>query len=240
MALGIPFTPAMAVVMAVLLIHGINPGPLLMTEKPDLFWGVIASMYIGNFMLLVFNLPLVGVFANIIRTPLYLLMPIVLLLCLVGVYSVNNSMLDIWLMTGFGLLGYLLRRLKYDLAPLVLALVLGPMMERSFREAMMISRGDLSVFLKPPHFGDDPARRSDRPGGPPADRMDQAAPQPQILRKWLIARFQTGMFPEAPPTRCDAPPQRRPHSRLTMSHLPHFLRHLSRARNNLTSRPFFI
>ncbi len=153
MALGIPFTPAMAVVMAVLLIHGINPGPLLMSEKPDLFWGVIASMYIGNFMLLVFNLPLVGVFANIIRTPLYVLMPIVMLLCLVGVYSVNNSLLDIWLMTGFGLLGYFLRRLKYDLAPLVLALVLGPMMERSFREAMMISRGDLGVFIHRPISG---------------------------------------------------------------------------------------
>jgi putative tricarboxylic transport membrane protein len=125
----------------------------LITEKPDLFWGVIASMYIGNFMLLVFNLPLVGVFASIIRTPLYLLMPIVLLMCLVGVYSINNSMLDIWLMTGFGLLGYLLRRLKYDLAPLVLAMVLGPMMERSFREAMMISRGDLSVFLTRPISG---------------------------------------------------------------------------------------
>jgi putative tricarboxylic transport membrane protein len=153
MALGIPFTPAMAVVMAVLLIHGITPGPLLMSENPDLFWGVIASMYIGNFMLLVFNLPLVGVFASIIRAPLYLLMPIVLLLCLVGVYSVNNSILDIWLMTGFGLLGYLLRRLKYDLAPLVLALILGPMMERSFREAMMISRGDLSVFVSRPISG---------------------------------------------------------------------------------------
>ncbi|TFG43424.1 MAG: hypothetical protein E4H48_02425 [Syntrophobacterales bacterium] len=153
MALGIPFTPAMAVVMAVLLIHGVNPGPLLMSEKPDLFWGVIASMYIGNFMLLVFNLPLVGVFASIIRTPLYILMPVVMLLCLVGVYSVNNSILDIWLMTGFGLLGYLLRRLKYDLAPLVLALVLGPMMERSFREAMMISRGDLSIFLNRPIAG---------------------------------------------------------------------------------------
>jgi len=150
MALGIPFTPAMAVVMAVLLIHGINPGPLLMTQKPDLFWGVIASMYIGNFMLLVFNLPLVGVFASIIRTPLFILMPSVMLLCLVGVYSVNNSLLDIWLMVGFGLLGYFLRRLRYDLAPLVLAMVLGPMMERSFREAMMISRGDLTVFLSRP------------------------------------------------------------------------------------------
>ena len=150
MALGIPFTPVMAVVMAVLIINGINPGPQLVNEKPDLFWGVIASMYIGNFMLLIFNLPLVGFFANIIRTPLYLLMPIVMLLCLIGVYSVNNSVLDLWLMIGFGLLGYLLRRLKYDLAPLVLALVLGPMMERSFREAMMISRGDLGIFVTRP------------------------------------------------------------------------------------------
>jgi putative tricarboxylic transport membrane protein len=104
-------------------------------------------------MLLVFNLPLVGFFASIIRTPLYLLMPIVLLLCLVGVYSVNNSVLDLWLMIGFGLLGYLLRRLRYDLAPLVLALVLGPMMERSFREAMMISRGDLTIFVSRPISG---------------------------------------------------------------------------------------
>jgi putative tricarboxylic transport membrane protein len=150
MALGIPFTPVMAVVMAVLIINGINPGPQLVNEKPDLFWGVIASMYIGNFMLLIFNLPLVGFFASIIRTPLYLLMPTVMLLCLVGVYSVNNSVLDLWLMIGFGLLGYLLRRLKYDLAPLILALVLGPMMERSFREAMMISRGDLAVFVSRP------------------------------------------------------------------------------------------
>jgi len=150
MALGIPFTPAMAVVMAVLLIHGISPGPTLISEKPDLFWGVIASMYIGNAMLLIFNLPLVGVFANIIRTPLHILMPVVLLFCLVGVYSINNSVLDIWLMIGFGFLGYLMRRLKYDSAPLVLALVLGPMMERSFREAMMISKGDLAVFVTRP------------------------------------------------------------------------------------------
>jgi len=150
MALGIPFTPAMAVVMAVLLIHGISPGPTLIREHPDLFWGVIASMYIGNVLLLIFNLPLVGVFANIIKTPLYILMPIVLLFCLVGVYSINNSMLDIWLMIGFGFLGYLMRRLKYDSAPLVLSLVLGPMMERSFREAMMISKGNLAVFVTRP------------------------------------------------------------------------------------------
>jgi len=150
MALGIPFTPAMAVVMAVLLIHGISPGPTLISEHPDLFWGVIASMYIGNVMLLIFNLPLVGVFANIIKTPLFLLMPIVTLLCLVGVYSINNSILDVWLMVGFGLLGYVMRKLKYDSAPLVLALVLGPMMERSFREAMMISKGNVAVFVTRP------------------------------------------------------------------------------------------
>ncbi|HSR13263.1 MAG TPA: tripartite tricarboxylate transporter permease, partial [Thermodesulfobacteriota bacterium] len=150
MALGIPFTPAMAVVMAVLLIHGISPGPMLISEKPDLFWGVVASMYIGNFMLLIFNLPLVGVFAKIIRIPLYLLMPLVLLLCLVGVYSINNSILDVWLMVGFGLLGYVMRRLEFDVAPLVLALVLGPMMERSFRETMMIAQGDLTVFFTRP------------------------------------------------------------------------------------------
>ncbi len=107
-------------------------------------------MYIGNFMLLIFNLPLVGVFAKIIRIPLYLLMPLVLLLCLVGVYSINNSILDVWLMIGFGLLGYVMRRLDFDVAPLVLALVLGPMMERSFRETMMIGQGDLAVFLTRP------------------------------------------------------------------------------------------
>lgn len=150
LALGIPFTPAMAVVMAVLLIHGITPGPLLMSTHPELFWGIIASMYIGNLMLLVLNLPLVGVFASIVRTPVHILMPLVLLLCVVGAYSVNNSLLDVWLLIGFGLLGYVMRRVGFDLAPLVLALVLGPMMERSFREAMMISSGDLTVFLTRP------------------------------------------------------------------------------------------
>src|SRR5512137_18410 len=127
MALGVPFTPAMAVVVGALMLHGITPGPMMMTERPQLFWGVIASMYLGNIMLLILNLPMVQLFANIIRTPLYLLMPIVMLLCLIGVYSVNTSLLDLWLMIGFGALGYLLRRLKYELAPMILALVLGPM-----------------------------------------------------------------------------------------------------------------
>ena len=153
MALGIPFTPAMAMVMAVLLIHGISPGPTLISEHPNLFWGVIASMYIGNCMLLVFNLPMAGVFANIIRTPLHILMPAVLLLCVVGVYSVSNSIFDVLLMIGFGLLGYVMEKLQYSPAPLVLALVLGPVMERTFRESMMISRGDLSSFVTRPISG---------------------------------------------------------------------------------------
>lgn len=153
MALGIPFTPAMAMVMAVLLIHGISPGPNLISQHANLFWGVIASMYIGNCMLLIFNLPMAGVFANIIRTPLHILMPVVLLLCVVGVYSVSNSIFDVSLMIGFGLLGYVMEKLKYSPAPLVLALVLGPVMERTFRESMMISRGDLTSFVTRPISG---------------------------------------------------------------------------------------
>ena len=153
MALGIPFTPAMAMVMAVLLIHGISPGPNLISQHANLFWGVIASMYIGNCMLLVFNLPMAGIFANIIRTPLHILMPLVLLLCVVGVYSVSNSIFDVALMIGFGLLGYVMEKLNYSPAPLVLALVLGPVMERTFRESMMISRGDLTSFVTRPISG---------------------------------------------------------------------------------------
>ena len=153
MALGIPFTPAMAMVMAVLLIHGISPGPTLISQHANLFWGVIASMYIGNCMLLVFNLPMAGIFANIIRTPLHILMPLVLLLCVIGVYSVSNSIFDVALMIGFGVLGYVMEKLNYSPAPLVLALVLGPVMERTFRESMMISRGDLTSFVTRPISG---------------------------------------------------------------------------------------
>jgi putative tricarboxylic transport membrane protein len=153
MALGIPFTPAMAMVMAVLLIHGISPGPTLISQHANLFWGVIASMYIGNCMLLVFNLPMAGIFANIIRTPLHILMPLVLLLCVIGVYAVSNSIFDVALMIAFGVLGYVMEKLDYSPAPLVLALVLGPVMERTFRESMMISRGDLGSFVTRPISG---------------------------------------------------------------------------------------
>lgn len=153
LALGVPFTPAMAVVLGALLLHGITPGPLLMVQRPDIFWGVIASMYIGNLMLLVLNLPFIGLFTSILRVPKNILLPMILLLCLIGVYSVNASILDLWVLIIFGLVGFILRRYKFDVASLVLALVIGPMMEVSFRESMTIARGNLLIFFTRPLSG---------------------------------------------------------------------------------------
>jgi len=150
LALGVPFAPATALLLGALIIHGVQPGPLLMTQQPDIFWGVVASMYIGNLVLLILNLPLVGVFASILRLPQYLLMGLILLLCLVGTYSVNNSLLDIYLLIGMGGVGYFLRKLKFDMAPLILALVLGPMMEKTLSQSLFMARGDVgSIILRP-------------------------------------------------------------------------------------------
>jgi putative tricarboxylic transport membrane protein len=149
-ALGIPFTPAMAMVLGTLMLHGLTPGPNLMKEKADLFWVVIASMYIGNFMLIILNLPLVNVFVNILRIPQRILMPIIVLLCLIGVYSVNASLLDLLLLAIFGLIGYVLRQAGFQVAPLILALVIGPMVETSFRQALKITGGNLAeVVFRP-------------------------------------------------------------------------------------------
>lgn len=150
MALGVPFTPAMAVVVGALMLHGITPGPTLMTERPQLFWGVIASMYIGNVMLLVLNLPLVQLFVNVMKIPKKLLLPLIVLLCLVGVYSVNSSYVDLFVLAIFGIIGFMLRGLGYEPAPMVLALVIGPMMETALRQSLMISHGDFSgLFMRP-------------------------------------------------------------------------------------------
>lgn len=150
MALGVPFTPAMAVVVGALMLHGITPGPTLILERPDLFWGVIASMYIGNIMLLVLNLPLVQVFVKITQIPKQILLPMIVLLCLIGVYSVNSSYVDLYVLAIFGLVGYILRGAGYEVAPLVLALVIGPMMEVALRQSLMTSEGSLSeLFLRP-------------------------------------------------------------------------------------------
>ena len=150
LTLGIPGNASTAMIFAALLIQGITPGPFLLKEHADVFWGVVASMYIGNVMLLVLNLPLVGMWAQLLRVPYAYLAPLVAVLTLVGVYSVNNSTFDIWLMIWMGLLGYLARKLKFDLGPLLLAFVLGPIMERSLRQALLMSAGSFGIFFTRP------------------------------------------------------------------------------------------
>lgn len=149
-ALGIPFAPPTAILLGALLIHGVTPGPMLITEHPQLFWGVIASMYIGNFILLILNLPFVPLFANILRIPKKILLPLVILFCITGMYTVNNSIFDIWVMLFFGVLGFLIRIWGFEGAPLLLALVLGPKLEVAFRQSLMISQGDFGIFIKRP------------------------------------------------------------------------------------------
>jgi putative tricarboxylic transport membrane protein len=148
--IGIPFGPVPAILLGALLIHGVTPGPLLIAERPELFWAVVASMYIGNFILLALNLPFVPLFANMLRVPKKVLLPLVMLFCVTGMFSVNNSVLDIWMMLGFGVLGYLLRGWAYEGAPLLLGLVLGPKLEVAFRQSVMISHGDFAIFVNRP------------------------------------------------------------------------------------------
>jgi putative tricarboxylic transport membrane protein len=149
-ALGIPFTPAMAMVLGALMLHGLTPGPNLIKEKADLFWAVIASMYIGNFMLIVLNLPLVNIFVSILRVPQNILMPVIVIICMIGVYSVNSSLLDLLLLAVFGLIGYILRAAGFPVAPLILAMVIGPMIETSLRQALNITGGSIvDMVLRP-------------------------------------------------------------------------------------------
>jgi putative tricarboxylic transport membrane protein len=150
LALGIPSAPATATMVVALLIHEVKPGPMLMEQHPEVFWGLVASMYIGNLMLLILNLPMVGLFVNLLRVPYHYLFPAILLVCFVGVYSVNLSGTDLWIMVIFGVVGYLLRKAAFDPASMVLALVLGPMMEQALRQALMMSRGEFGIFLRRP------------------------------------------------------------------------------------------
>ncbi|MBI2014927.1 MAG: tripartite tricarboxylate transporter permease, partial [Candidatus Rokubacteria bacterium] len=154
LSLGIPFSPATAILLGAFVIHGLTPGPLLVSQRPEVFWGVVASMYIGNLMLLVLNLPLVGVFVSVLRMPQHVLSTMVLLLCLVGAYSLNNSMLDLWVLVGFGLFGWLLRKLAIDPSPLIVALVLGPLMEKTLRQSLFMTRGNvLDIVTRPLTLG---------------------------------------------------------------------------------------
>ncbi|HWJ89379.1 MAG TPA: tripartite tricarboxylate transporter permease [Pelagibacterium sp.] len=147
LALGIPGTASMALMLGVLMIHGISPGPTLMVQRPELFWGVIMSFWVGNILLLVLNIPLIGVWMRILTIPYHILYPSVLVLVCIGVYSVNYSVLDVAFVCGFGVLGYLMRTLDFPAAPLLLGYVLGPLVEQHFRRAMVLSYGEFSTFV---------------------------------------------------------------------------------------------
>ena len=150
LTLGIPGSTTTAILLAALVLWGFKPGPLFISENPTLFWGLVASMYIGNVMLLVLNLPLVPLFAQVLRAPSYVLYPLIFGLSMVGVYSASGSAFDLGLLAGFGLLGYLMRKLDYPAAPLILGLVLGGAMERALRQSLMMSEGSMSILVARP------------------------------------------------------------------------------------------
>jgi putative tricarboxylic transport membrane protein len=147
LSLGIPGSPTAAVLLGGLLIWGLQPGPLLFVEKPDFVWGLIASMYLGNLAGLFVVLTCVPLFASILRIPFSIIAPVIIVICAVGAYTVHNATFDVWLMLGFGLLGYIFKKLDYPMAPMVLALVLGDRAEDSFRQSMLISQGSVDVFF---------------------------------------------------------------------------------------------
>jgi len=154
LALGIPPNAVMALLLGAFLIHGIVPGPMLIKQHPDVFWGVIASMYLGNVMLLLMNLPLIGMWVKLLKVPYHILFPLIILFTLIGSYSINNSIFDILIMIFFGVVGYVLRKFQYEEAPLLLAFILGPMLEQAFRQSLIMSNGHLSIFfLRPISLG---------------------------------------------------------------------------------------
>jgi putative tricarboxylic transport membrane protein len=150
LTLGIPGSSTTAVLLAALVLWGFKPGPLFISENPAMFWGLVASMYIGNVMLLILNLPLVPVFAQVLRAPVYVLYPLILGISVVGVYSTSGSLFDVGLLAGFGLLGYVMRKLDYPSAPMILGVVLGGALERALRQSLMMSDGHLSILVSRP------------------------------------------------------------------------------------------
>ncbi|MDD5168902.1 MAG: tripartite tricarboxylate transporter permease [Syntrophales bacterium] len=150
LTLGIPSNVVMAMLLGALIIHGITPGPLLLTDSPQIFWGVIASMYIGNIVLLVLNLPLIGLWVQCLKVPYPILMPLIILFCIVGSYSIANSIMDVLFMLVFGIIGYFMKVLNYDAPPFILAFVLGPMLEYSLKQSLIVSDGSFSIFLTHP------------------------------------------------------------------------------------------
>jgi TctA family transporter len=150
LTLGIPPNAVMALMVGAMTIHNIQPGPQVMTSNPALFWGLIASMWIGNVMLILLNLPLIGIWVKLLKIPYRLLYPAILVFCCIGVYTVNNSVFDVFITAGFGVIGYMFFKFGCEPAPLLLGFVLGPMMEENFRRALLLSRGDFTTFVTRP------------------------------------------------------------------------------------------
>jgi putative tricarboxylic transport membrane protein len=150
LSLGIPGTPVTALLLGALIIQGVQPGPLFMQQRPDMFWGIVASMYVGNVFLLLLNLPMVGLWVQLLRVPYRVLFPIVLMLSVVGTYSANKNVFDLWVMLAFGVTGYLLRKLGYDLAPFIIAFVLAPLLEQSLRQSLVMSPDGILIIAQRP------------------------------------------------------------------------------------------
>jgi putative tricarboxylic transport membrane protein len=150
LSLGMPFGAITALMMAAMMVYGVQPGPLLMTDHPEIFWGVIASMLIGNVMLLALNIPMISVWVSLLRIPSHILLTMILLVAVIGSFSVRNSILDVYILLFIGLIGYVFRKLDFQLAPLVVGVVLGPLIEKHMREALFMSRGDLLVYVSSP------------------------------------------------------------------------------------------
>ncbi len=150
LSLGIPSNAVTAILLGALLIHGVQPGPLFMKSYPDLFWGVIGSMYIGNVLLLLLNLPLIGLWVKVLKVPYPILFPLVLIICIIGCYTINYNLLEVGLMIVFGVCGYLMKKFHYEGAPLILAFVLSPMLENSFRQSLIMSYGSFAIFFARP------------------------------------------------------------------------------------------
>ena len=181
LTLGIPGSASMALMLGAMIMHGITPGPQVMTSRPDLFWGLIASMWIGNGMLLLLNLPLIGIWVRLLQVPYRLLFPIIMTMMGIGIYSLNNTGTDVLLMAFFGFVGYVLAKLGCSFPPLILAMVLGPLLEENLRRSMLLSEGDPSVFFTRPisggvHGGDGGAVAGVYAAGVAEEAVDRAPP----------------------------------------------------------------
>jgi putative tricarboxylic transport membrane protein len=150
LTLGVPANSVMAILLGALMIHGVSPGPLMIQNHPELFWGTVTSMYLGNVLLLVLNLPLIGLWVRLLRVPYGVLFPLILFISLIGAYVINGSEMDLYLMLTFGVIGYLMRKFEYEPAPLILAYVLSPMLENALRQSLVLSGGSMSIFVSRP------------------------------------------------------------------------------------------